>query len=409
MEYKVLQNVTEKDYHWILENESVITCFQPIVSGSENRTVIVEALSRGLTSDRELVNPELLFYMGRRTTTAADLDRLCLRKAFERFGRIQKDDRDLLLAVNLEPTILSIDTSAEEITDMAIKAGLSPASIILEILESDINSIEVLKSSIDAFKKSGFLIALTGTGKTLSNLERVVILQPDIIKIDSALVRNIENDIYKKEIVQAINSISHQVGAVVIVEGVETEDEAVTSLEYGSDLLQGFLILHPQETEELYVLQAADAVPVASGFRNRTLQMVKNRHLNFTRYDTVMSQFILELSAMPNHGFHKYLHTAVNRQAVIDCVYILDENGIQVGDCVFSDDFSPKSRLFHVSSAGFDHSYKSYFFHFSTGLHKYTTKKYISRNSGHLCTTIALPFSDGNNIPYILCCDIIEE
>jgi hypothetical protein len=94
----------------------------------------------------------------------------------------------------------------------------------------------------------------------------------------------------------------------------------------------------------------------------------------------------------------------------IECIYILDENGIQVGDtvCGFELQFAD-NNLFHPSKANTDHSLKEYFYYISSlNLATYYTDPYISLATGILCRTMAKKFAcDGKT--YVLCIDFIDS
>ena len=84
------------------------------------------------------------------------------------------------------------------------------------------------------------LIALDDMGTGYSNLERIASIKPDIIKLDRSLIQDIDREYHKQELFDFFLKLAHKIGVFVVVEGIETEAEALSCLERGADLVQGF-------------------------------------------------------------------------------------------------------------------------------------------------------------------------
>jgi EAL domain-containing protein (putative c-di-GMP-specific phosphodiesterase class I) len=94
-------------------------------------------------------------------------------------------------------------------------------------------------------RQLGFRLAVDGIGAAHSALESFTELSPDIVKIDSALVRDVHASALKQRTIRALCRLCHEGGTVVVGEGVETLDERDTLVNLGCDLLQGDLIGRP--------------------------------------------------------------------------------------------------------------------------------------------------------------------
>ncbi len=79
----------------------------------------------------------------------------------------------------------------------------------------------------------------------MSNLDRISIIKPDILKIDKSLVQSAAGQYHSSEIVKSLVALAHRIGSLVIAEGVETANEAVIALELGVDMLQGYYFAKP--------------------------------------------------------------------------------------------------------------------------------------------------------------------
>ena len=104
------------------------------------------------------------------------------------------------------------------------------------------------------------------------------------------------------------------------------------------------------------------------------------------------------------------LEQAVRRFPAIECAYVLDETGIQIGQtlCRPSDLFHRSRAMFSPAPCGADHSLKEYYYLLlDAEVQTYTTEPYVSLATGNLCQTISTCFRDGfNNRLYVLCVDV---
>src|ERR1700691_5780145 len=108
----------------------------------------------------------------------------------------------------------------------ATDAGLRARNIVLEIGESAVRDEGELRRWVQSYREAGYLIALDDVGAGHSNLNRIPELQPDILKVDRYLVHGIDEDFHRKEVYRSMASMAHGLGAMIIAEGVETEEEA---------------------------------------------------------------------------------------------------------------------------------------------------------------------------------------
>jgi len=123
---------------------------------------------------------------------------------------------------------------------------LTPFNIVFEITEREaIENYELFNKAVQYYKDLGFAIAVDDTGSGFSSLETVVELKPDYIKLDISLVRGIQKNMLKQELIKAILNLSAKMGSMVIAEGIETEEELNVLREIGVTVGQGFLFAKP--------------------------------------------------------------------------------------------------------------------------------------------------------------------
>ena len=144
--------------------------------------------------------------------------------------------------VNLHPSEVRVDVlgiAAEPLLPFA-------SQIVLEITEqAALGDDQRLKEDLNRLRECGYRIAIDDLGEGYAGLSSLVRVHPDIIKIDMALVSNIDRTPLKQDIVSAIVGMARPHRILVVAEGVETVAERATLRELGCDLLQGFLFAEP--------------------------------------------------------------------------------------------------------------------------------------------------------------------
>ncbi len=128
-----------------------------------------------------------------------------------------------------------------------------------------------------------------------------------------------------------------------------------------------------------------------------------------SKFEKVFNEIMNYITDCDECCFREKIKESVKNYKDIECIYVLNEHGIQIGEtvCGFDLDFAD-NNLFHPSKAETDHSLKEYFYYInSLNLSTYYTDPYISLATGILCRTMARKFScrDKN---YVLCIDFID-
>lgn len=224
----------------IILEETLSTVYEPIVL-LETRTVIgFEGLTRGPVGSG-LERPPTLFSVARRSNLEYELDSLCRRLALRNAAGI---DRGLKLFLNILPaSIHDPDFSDERVAEALQDIGLAPKDLVLEISEQQaISNFPIFREAIDHFSQLGFGIALDDVGAGHSSLATALELSPDFLKIDMSLVRGIDDNPHKQELLRGLQGLAEKMRAVLIAEGIETEAELETIRGLGVELGQGYVL-----------------------------------------------------------------------------------------------------------------------------------------------------------------------
>jgi EAL domain-containing protein (putative c-di-GMP-specific phosphodiesterase class I) len=222
-------------FHRVLTEGLVTSRFQVIVDLESGAPVAYEALSRGPV-DTQFHNPDALFGHAHRTGRVTDLDLACWLSSV-RTATAQGFTAPHSLFVNVEPGSLQ-------------RADLSdtphpPAPAVLEVTERALmNDPAGLIYAIDRARTLGYRIAIDDLGADPASLALLPLLRPDVIKLDMALIRD-RADQDAARVMSAVAAHAERTGAVVLAEGIETEEHRVTALALGARYGQGWLFGRP--------------------------------------------------------------------------------------------------------------------------------------------------------------------
>ena len=396
----------------LIESKRVTAHFQPIVSARQRSVMGFEALARGSNGQSSPLPAAALFRMAADASLTATLERLCCEVSIQGFSALTRSRPDLILFLNLGSWLGTGPAACvDELNQFVERAQLSPHRIAIEILETKSESLSRLVAVSDGLRASGFLLALDDVGVGHSNLDRIALLRPDVVKIDRGLITGIDGDFFKQEAFNCLSSLCRKIGALVVAEGVETAAEAIASLELGADLLQGYFFAPATSDGALKRDNGtvADIELLAHAFKRHMVGKVEHRRSQQQQLTTVMDSLLRRLSLAEAGEFEGLLQDTSSEHHDVECVYVLDGSGTQITPTIVAKYFSSRAGiLFQPAPKGADHSLKDYYYvPLEAGLTRYTSDPYVSLASGHLCRTLSTAFKDRRAESYVLCIDVL--
>jgi len=201
---------------------------QPVQSLSTGATVGQEALSRfgGRVPTERWFRGAALHGLG------AELERITLRVALSTLPRLPAGQ---FLAVNISPASLYDDTV------LGLLRGTDLARLVIEVTEHDaIDDYEDTRRILAQLRARGARIAVDDVGAGFASLTHLLLLQPDMIKLDTSLTRDVHKSPKQQAMVQSLVAFADEVGSVVLAEGVEIAEQIPALLEAGVTLGQGW-------------------------------------------------------------------------------------------------------------------------------------------------------------------------
>jgi EAL domain-containing protein (putative c-di-GMP-specific phosphodiesterase class I) len=240
---RISERERTRAFEKILLGEDVTLLYEPIVNVTTREIIGYEALVRG-PWDSDLHTPGELFRMAERTGLVYELDCLCRRQALRGARGLEPGK---LLFLNCLPTAIHDPAFRGDVLRSTLEQlRLRPCDVVFEISEREsISNFAIFREARDYYAELGFKVALDDTGVAYGSLEAVLELSPDFIKLDLSLVRGIDTDPPRQELMRALNSVAGSIQASIIAEGIETSEELATVNDLGIAYGQGFLFGRP--------------------------------------------------------------------------------------------------------------------------------------------------------------------
>ncbi len=216
---------------------SIVMAYQPIISWSKRTVHGYEALVR--STEPALPHPGALFGAAERLGRVQDLSRAIRAKAPL---PMLEDGTGGQLFFNLHVQDLMDDTLADPDAPLAQMAD----RVVLEVTErASLDEVPRVREKIAQLREIGFRIAVDDLGAGYAGLSSFALLEPDVVKLDMALVRDVDKEPTKQRLVQSMTRLCTDMGLDVVAEGVETRAEREALVSLGCDYLQGYAFARP--------------------------------------------------------------------------------------------------------------------------------------------------------------------
>jgi len=218
--------------------DQVWIALQPIVGAADGAAFAYEVLLR--TDHEILTSPVEVLDAASLLDRQFDVDRMIREQAASVVPHLPNG---VSLFVNVMP---------ESLADPQLLGDDDPLHpwaerVVLEITERvDLETLDGVEESVAELRRRGYRIALDDLGAGYSGLNSFAALQPDIVKFDMALVREVDTNPTRAKLIQSMTRLCSELGILTVAEGIETREELQELERLGCDLLQGYRIGRPQ-------------------------------------------------------------------------------------------------------------------------------------------------------------------
>jgi EAL domain-containing protein (putative c-di-GMP-specific phosphodiesterase class I) len=229
--------------------DNIIAYFQPILSVDSNTIYSYEVLGRYVDNDGT-VKSLGDFFSDKNTTDeeALKVDRIVRRYAMKKYA---EEGRTEYLFINIRLAWLEKFAGKPEKLPTVLWAqefGIDPDRIVIEITEEEFIANNAHINVLTFYKNAGFRIALDDYGKNASNIDRLAMIHPDIIKINIDYIHKSEESYHYNEYLKSLAAFAESVGIEVLYEGIETQQQLDICMSSGGRFYQGFFIAYPQSS-----------------------------------------------------------------------------------------------------------------------------------------------------------------
>ena len=382
------------------------TALQPIYSLAHQRIVGHEALVRVFDSLDNSVSPASIFARETSDSDMIQLDRLCRWLHLQNFKLIKDPLNWLFLNVSGQALARGLEYGSF-FKDAIDAAGIPAHRIVIEVVEHPFENTDRIMSAIRYYKDLGCLIALDDFGAGHSNFDRIWTLKPDIVKLDRSFLTRADNNRNIQNLFPGIISLLHQIGSLVLMEGIETQSQALIAIESDVDLVQGFYFARPF-TDLLSLPPIFDQFQMLMSWykkeNDRTSVLFKDK---IVKYRTLFINAVEELKK--GQALLNACSELLDDPMVVRC-YNIGTNGIQVGKTLVGKHYvSLKERRFRpLEDARSADWFRRHYLRRAIA-HPgqiQITRPYLSITGAHMCITLSIKFANPTG-DSVLCCDLM--
>jgi sensor c-di-GMP phosphodiesterase-like protein len=235
-----------------IRHRDLFLVYQPIVELPSRRIVGAEALVRWQQPGGGLVSPELFVRIAEQYDLIGELTELVVDQAIDEMGALLRELPEFSISINIAASDLVSDVLYRQLSVRVKGAGFAPAQLAIELTERTTADLALTRHAIGLLHAMGHPVHIDDFGTGFSSLSYLHELSADVIKIDRVFVRTCGTDAVTASIMPQILSMARTLGLGVIVEGVETEQQARYLESIAKPpLAQGFLFGQALSGEEL--------------------------------------------------------------------------------------------------------------------------------------------------------------
>ncbi len=225
-----------------LGNDKVISLFQPIINNKTKEIEKYESLVRIIDENNQIVSPFFFLEVARKGMYYSSLTSKILKNSFEALNLTTKD-----ITINLSAYDIEKEHTRNEIYSYLDRFHNDAHRLVFELLESEeVVDFNIIKDFIKYVKSYEVKIAIDDFGSGYSNMKRLIKYDPDIIKIDGSLVKDLEFDKKSLSIIKGFLSFAKEQNIQTVAEFVENENIYLILRDLGVDYSQGYYFGKPE-------------------------------------------------------------------------------------------------------------------------------------------------------------------
>ena len=225
-----------------IEGNNIRSYFQPIINAKTGEIEKYESLVRLQREDGKILSPFFFLDVAKNGKYYHQITEAIVGNSLAMLRTTDKE-----ISINLSTLdIEDLELRNKIITLITMNSDIAPR-LVLELLEDEeVNDFNVIKDFISLIKLFGVKIAIDDFGAGHSNFERLLSFQPDILKLDGSLIKDIHTNKYSKDIVETIKTFTDKQNIKTVAEFVSSKEVYDVVMNLGIDYLQGYYLGEPQ-------------------------------------------------------------------------------------------------------------------------------------------------------------------
>lgn len=377
--------------------------FQPIVGSANGQIVGYEALARRFDLEGNVKSAgELFLHPDISDKQLIEWDRNVRRQALQRFSELNDNSSYLTLNISAAWIDYIEDFSTLPTLQILDEFDIDKNRIIIEITETQGNLDKLLKA-VEMYRQYGLKIAIDDFGAGFSQLERVMAIQPDIIKLDMQLFQNAARGGVETDVVHLLSRLAKRTGCKIVCEGVETNEDFLFGLSCGAQYMQGYLFspatANFQDSKKYF--SQIDALRETFLERALEIQTYKNQ------FNARIRELIYYLRAEVAQTCFSYekLSTELFKDSGLLHFYVCDNHGNQITP---NFNFLDNAWIADKKQLGFNWAWRPYFYEvlsFESNHRIVTSERYRDFSTDTLCKTFALRLDETR----VLLVDVVAD
>lgn len=240
--------IRNKDFHMVYQPLNDLRHTPPSIVG-------VEALVRWQLKNGDYIRPDVFIPIAEEAGLTKALTQCLIDKLFEDLHVYLREHPDRYVSINVTPSDLEDDFLVQHILHLLKLYHLRPNQIVIELTERVIAN-EGSTTGIEAIQNAGMLISIDDFGTGASNVHYLGKWNPDVVKVDRSFVVWSDGDGPTSTLLEKMIAMGKDFGVKVVVEGVETKEQAQRCQQLGADVGQGYYWSKPMTIKELLLLEA---------------------------------------------------------------------------------------------------------------------------------------------------------
>jgi len=225
-----------------IKNSNIVSYFQPIIDNKTQQIVKYESLVRLINDEGKVLTPYFFLDTAKKSNYYTKITNIVLEHSFNILNHTTAD-----ISINLSALDIEQESTRNKVLTLLKENKTLASRIVFELLEDEnVKDFNVVKRFVSDVKSFGVKIAIDDFGAGYSNFERLLDYQPDILKIDGCLIRDIETSSYSLSAVKSIVTFAKEQGLETIAEFIENESIFNIVKELGVDYSQGYYFGKPE-------------------------------------------------------------------------------------------------------------------------------------------------------------------